>query len=304
MKNPPPDARSVSHLREIQRVFGTAIMRPLTADSRMQARWVDGRPARDVAGSFIKPNDRLESFERLEIYNRQYWFRIINSFYEDFPGLLQLLGERKFHKLTLAYLARHPSRSFDLRNLGSRLEAFLKKEPRWTAPHAALAREIVRLEWAHIVAFDEEALPPLEVDDLLDSDPASLRVRIQPHVTFLACHYPVDEFLLSIRKRTLPQAETSNAVSETVRVEATARVPRPKPEKIWLAVHRSDNSVYYKRLERGAFLIVSALRRGATLQAACEKALSAARGDDSFPEKLQGWFAQWTSFGWLCRRPE
>ncbi len=29
---------------------------------------------------FIKPNDRLTSFERLEIYNRHYWFRVLSAF--------------------------------------------------------------------------------------------------------------------------------------------------------------------------------------------------------------------------------
>ena len=304
MKNPPPDVQSVENLRELQRAFGTAIMRPLRADQQMEPIWLDGRPTSEVAESFIKPNDRLSSFERLEIYNRQYWFRLINSFYEDFPGLLQLLGEEKFHKLTLAYLARHPSRSFDLRNLGSQLELFLQQERLWTAPHDKLALEIVRLEWAHIVAFDEEALPPLEVDDLLDSDPAGLRVRIQPHVSFFACNYAVDDYLLSLRKRTLRQAESSNAVSGPVQVEASLRLARPKRKKIWLAVHRSDNSVYYKRLEQEAYLILSALRRGNTLQEACEEALTVVSGDDSFPEKLQGWFSQWTSFGWMCRLAE
>ena len=49
-----------------------------------------------VADSFIKPNDRLTSFERLEIYNRVYWFRVLDCLYDDYPGLRAVLGERKF----------------------------------------------------------------------------------------------------------------------------------------------------------------------------------------------------------------
>ena len=55
-------------------------------NERMRSVAPDGRPMRTVAGEFIKPNDRLTSFERLEIYNRQYWFRLLSSFAEDFPG--------------------------------------------------------------------------------------------------------------------------------------------------------------------------------------------------------------------------
>ncbi len=73
-----------------------AIFRPLTPRWRMQNGRADGGNGRSEAAEFIKPNDRLSSFERLEIYNRQYWFRLLDCLYEDYPGLLAVLGERRF----------------------------------------------------------------------------------------------------------------------------------------------------------------------------------------------------------------
>ena len=87
----------------------------------MQRRWIDNRDMRIVAGEFIKPNDRLTSLERIEIYNKQYWFRLIDCLYDDYPGLLGVLGKRRFNAMGRAYLEAHPSRSYTLRNLGSRL---------------------------------------------------------------------------------------------------------------------------------------------------------------------------------------
>jgi len=84
---------------------------------------------RKYAARYIKPNDRLTSFERLEIYNRQYWFRVLGSMAEDFPGLRAVLGQRRFENMCRAYLAECPSRSFTLRNLGSRLEVWLRRNP-------------------------------------------------------------------------------------------------------------------------------------------------------------------------------
>ncbi len=75
----------------------------------------------------------------------------------------------------------------------------------------------------------------------------------------------------------------------------------PKPKKTFLAVHRSDSFVYYKRLEPEAWLICSALQKGLPLQAACEQAFLDKKPDPKFPAKLQKWFAQWASFGWFCR---
>jgi hypothetical protein len=52
----------------MQRVMTSALFRPLTSQWGMQKRWIDGGPMKALASEFIKPNDRLSSFERLEIY--------------------------------------------------------------------------------------------------------------------------------------------------------------------------------------------------------------------------------------------
>ena len=150
--------------------MATAVMRPLARDDSMQRKWINGRPTKKIAESFIKPNDRLTSYERLEIYNRQYWFRVRNCFYEDYPGLRAILGDKKFEKLAETYLAKFPSQSYTLRNLGSRLVKFLEANPKLAAPHKQLALDMARLEWAHIEAFDNEALPPLQPADLAGLD--------------------------------------------------------------------------------------------------------------------------------------
>ena len=90
------EVRSRADLLDLQRTMANAIFRPLTPAWRMQNRLPDGKDMGAVAAEFIKPNDRLSSFERLEIYNRQYWFRLLDCLYEDYPGLLAVLGEKRF----------------------------------------------------------------------------------------------------------------------------------------------------------------------------------------------------------------
>jgi hypothetical protein len=300
-KNPRRPDKRAPKLRSIQRAFATGITRPLTPGRNMQPRWTNGESSRKAVAKFIKPNDRLSSFDRLEIYNKQYWFRLLDCFYEDFPGLRRLIGEARFQKMSIAYLTKFPSDSHTLRDLGNRLEKFLKEEPDWIKPHHALARDLVRLEWAHIVAFDGEALPPLEIDDLLGGDPATLRLGIQPCISFLACDYPVDDYILTVRRREEPQGEASNAVSEPAPRKEAEKLKRPTPGKTWLAIHRNDSFVYYKRIEPEAYTILTALQKGLTLQTACERAARLRKGDPDFGATLQKWFAQWASFGWFCR---
>jgi len=181
--------------------MATALFRPLTQDDRMQRTWVDGRAMSKVAESFIKPNDRLSSFERLEIYNRVYWFRVLDCLYDDYPGLRAVLGDERFMKLITAYLTKYPSESFTLRNLGSRLEKFIRDEPKWAYPHQPVALDMVRFEWAQVVAFDDPAHPNIMPDDILDAKPQKLRLGLQPYLTLLQLDYAVDEFLIAVRKK-------------------------------------------------------------------------------------------------------
>ena len=181
--------------------MASAIFRPLTERDGMQPRWMDGRLTKEIAAQFIRPNDRLTSFERLEIYNRVYWFRILDCLYDDYPGLRAILGEKKFMRLATAYLAKYPSSSFTLRNLGQHLESFLREEPRWIAPREELARDMARFEWAQVVAFDDAAEPSITTDDVLDTPPSKLRLRLQPYLSLLELNYAVDKFLLAVKKR-------------------------------------------------------------------------------------------------------
>src|SRR6267378_4030914 len=97
----PKSSRPDSGLEALQRAITGALMKPLNADESMT-------PAnRAVAEKFIKPNDRLTAFERLQIYNQQYWWRLLGAFAEDFRGLRAVLGERKFDKLAIAYVEAH-----------------------------------------------------------------------------------------------------------------------------------------------------------------------------------------------------
>src|ERR1700728_98918 len=104
------------NLLELQRRMAEDVRRPLTAEFAMQQQTEEALSISRLAEGYVKPNDRLTSFERLEIYNRQYWFRVIAAVSEDFPALTAVLGQERFDSLVLAYLRENPSTSFSLRN--------------------------------------------------------------------------------------------------------------------------------------------------------------------------------------------
>ena len=287
-------------LAALQRTMARAVMQPLSATERMQNRAPDGKSMRAYASRFIKPNDRLTSFERLEIYNRQYWFRLLSSMIEDFPGLRAVLGDKRFEAMSKAYLVDCPSRSFTLRNLGARLESWLRKHPRWAGPKHALAVDIARLEWADIEAFDSAAEPVLRPENLGGDAGANLRLKLQPYVRLLDLKYPVDDLLLEVRKEEDEDTDfASNAFQERHKRKRVQAVAKLKPGAIFLAVHRVDDSVYFRRVEREEFTILSALRAGKTLGQAIEAAFKKSPLQDR-ATALQGWFQNWSTLGWFC----
>ena len=312
---PAPDARSRAGLRRLQQWMAASVMEPLAADGGMRRRRKDGSSMAAHAARVIQPNDRLTAFARLEIYNVQYWLRLLASLREDFPILEAVLGEAAFARLARAYLEQHPSRSFTLRNLGARLEAFVRREPRWLGQgqRARFARDVLRFEWAQVVAFDGEARPTPTPAQLAAAAPARLRLRLQPYLSLLALAYPVDTFVERFQQERDQEERLRSAASQAMEPVAPSRrarrpVPLPKPQATFLAVHRVDHLLYVKRLEPEAFRLLSALERGLPLARACAAAFpalprAAARREAELARRavfLQENFRLWAELGWLA----
>ena len=281
-------------LAELQQRAASAIMAPLTASDDMAAKW------RREADTLIKPNSRLAPLERLQIYSRSYWFRVLDCLYDDFPGLCAALGRRAFNRLSRAYLTERPSESFSLRNLGEGLEQWLRAHPEFAGPHFDLALDMVRLEWAHIEAFDGEARKPLGPEDLLELGP-ELRLGLQPHLTLLELKYPVDDLRIAVNEKLEEHDSASNAVAQRDQHSTVRRYRRLKPQPIHLAVYRAEDFVWYRRLEADEYRLLEALRQGLPIGEALEMATQgSAIGEERLGAAVEEWFAGWARMGWLC----
>jgi hypothetical protein len=290
-------------LAEWQRALFAAVTRPLAAGDRAQTKWFDGTPSAKAVAKLIKPSKTLQPLERVEIYNRMYWFRLLECIATDFPGLRALLGDERFWKLAEAYLRAHPSHSFTLRNLGAKLPGFVTRELTWTKPHTKAARDLARFEWAQIVAFDEARRTPLTKKKLAELNPETLRLRVQPYLTLLTCHHAVDEYVLALKDDRALRAEASNAVTERSAERKKAKVALTRSPALHVVVHRADNQLYYKRLEPEAARLLRALAAGETLPEACGAAfVRTTLSPKEQAEKIQGWFSLWMRLGWLCVR--
>ena len=286
-------------LLELQRRMAEDVRRPLTADFEMQETTDDGASVGAIAASYISPNNRLSSFERLEIYNRQYWFRLISAVSEDFPTLSALLGQHRFDSLLLAYLNENPSTSWTLRDLGAKLPRFLEAHAEFAGRRHRLAVDVARLEWAYVDAFDRKHRTPLATEEAQRIGPES-KLSLQPHLQLLELSYPVDSLVLAVKKHTPETEIVSNAANLRV-AQTRPTLPAMRQERVWLAVHRFEDSVYYRRVDRETFLLLSALRSGASVSEAVTLAFEKTKlNGEEQANVLRESFAHASQLGWFC----
>lgn len=276
----PPELNLLALQRDLMR----ALREPVFGESRAATplepspRTASADFAR-TAHAHIRPSAALAPVERLELYHRQYWYRLLDSLAEDFPALRRVLGERHFWRLAEAYLEATPSRSYTLRHLGDRLADFLETNPRLAGQHAVHAIELARLEYALCEAFEAAELPPVP-PDLLGEGPLGL----QPHLKLLALRTPADELW-----RHDPPA---------IRPDDFPGRPAAAPA-FFVAVFRLQFQLHLERLEPAAFQLLRAIAAAGALDEAFR--LARISSDPHSLMRVRGWFHHWTGQGWLCR---
>jgi hypothetical protein len=169
-----------------------------------------------------------------------------------------------------------------------------------------MALDMVRLEWADIEAFDAAEYPVLSQAELagLGEDPV---FHLQPNLQLLELAYPVDELLLKVRETEEPETDISSNVVMMDHSESAPRkdIPLPKAKKVFLAVHRQENIVYFKRLKPEGFALLRAIQQGQPLSQAIETSVNwSGKKLERVMEQLHDWFANWSQLGWFCHPPE
>ena len=161
-------------LTELQTWMAAAIQSP---DPRMPAD----------SASRLTASSTLSSEERLGIYLNDYWPRCLDSLKEDFPLLLDHLGEIRFSETMRAYVQARPSTSFTLFHLPEALSDFMHDT--YHAEDRAYVLRLVAYEWAKARAYFAEQAPvfcPHHLSKSAQADLPDTPLQLQPHVSLVS----------------------------------------------------------------------------------------------------------------------
>lgn len=264
-------------LLSLQQRFAAALREPLWGESRA-ATELAPHPVgpsddfRRTARELVLPSRTLAAAERLELYHRQYWYRLLDSLAEDFPSLRARLGEATFWGLLEAYLERHAPRTAALRHLGAGLADFLAGQG-GVPLHAV---ELARLEYALCVAFDAAERPAVAPDALAHGP-----LALQPHVQRFAFRTGADS---AWRRPRRASSEPTPAASRFV------------------VVYRLGDLPQVERVPVAAYRLLEAIDATRSLELALEQLVTGpGRGRGLDPERVRGWFSTWAARRWFCR---
>lgn len=273
----------MSALLDLQRRFADALLEPLSGENRALAELPAG--AADASEEFNRTADALlrsteavHARERLELYHRQYWWRLLDSITEDFTRVRDLLGKDAFLRALEAYLIARPPTCWTLRQAGAGFAEFLRSEVGLPPALRPWAAALAEFEYAHMQVFEAPRLPePTDAD--LGSGAA---LTLQPDVVLIETDLPISRFL-------------SGKLGSEAMANTVPGAPRRQLHAVWRS---SAHSLRAQREPVSLLPLLRRLKRGGTLAEIIADTRPLPR-----PALIEAAFARWRSLGWLALSP-
>jgi hypothetical protein len=278
------------NLDQIQRWMQAVLMHPAGAEEGVAS--APAREAIDVAPEqaehVVTRSRALSGLERLAIYNRAYYARLLDCLRESYPVLCHALGEDAFGSFAIDYLQKYPSHSYTLNDLGANFPRYLRDSrpadepgPGW--PDFLI--DLATLEWTYSEVFDgpgvegRRLLRPEGLRKIPRARWPQARLVPVPCLRVVALHYPVHAYYTAVRRK--KEAEL------------------PDPAETLLAVTRRRYIVRRYELTRPQYTLLETILDRQSVGEAIQRAAEVAGGGDDFAAVLTKWFRDWTAEGFF-----
>jgi hypothetical protein len=240
----------VQNLRSLQKQFKSVVQHALNPSG--QVRWVRNTPP-------------VPTLERISVYRNAYRIRLVESMEEDFPEVLQILGQSEFEKLTFAYLDRYPSRYWTLARVGENFARFIRSST-WVEQFPYLA-DLAKFEWLHIECSRALLSPPADFSHFSKipiQEQMGMSLVLGRTVRFFSAPWDIPHLI-----------ESGQPVFQSVRT----------------VIYQSKSSIHHQILSRGEWNFLRKIQRTQTI----ESLLNSLSDSDTL--RFSQWLADWTREG-------
>lgn len=276
MLQPPPN------LHQLQRWFGSIITNRIDSANRINPHTPSGGSIYEEAAEYIAPSHSLKSWQRMEIYNQQYWWRLLRILQETLPLTTRLFGYRDFNQtIAMPYLERYLPDDWSLNTLGERLPEWLSQY--YHDEDKELIFNAVAVDLAFNRGFFAHHYSPLKMDEVDIDFLLEKPLALQPSITLFALPYD----LFSFRAEIIEQENGDYYLDH----------PFPLLERnpSFFAVFRDHFcDMKWDHLDPDEFFILSQFEKGKSLEEACEPL-----SEETIQNKLTDWFKVWTIDEWI-----
>jgi len=283
------DAKVPLALKELQIWFGAIISRPIDENNQMNPLSPKGIPMDQEASTYIVPSPTLKPAERIQIYNQQYWWRLMGILQDIFPTLLRLFGSFEFNQvIATPYLDKYPPQHWSLNKLGDRLVNWIEEE--YHAKDKQVVHELAKIDWAFNDQFFTAHYPPLDAskaenpDDLLHQP-----MTLQPHVHL----FTLERDFFALREEFLKHPAEYWVENDFPKL--------PPKEKCTFVLYRnSHQSSEVKKVTFAELHFLSQFESAKTIDQACQWLEEQPNAVcEEAAAHLQEWLQSWTLRQWI-----
>ncbi|MDA3961639.1 MAG: putative DNA-binding domain-containing protein [Planctomycetota bacterium] len=277
------DVTPPEELRDLERCFAASIQTPLQIDADGYAYQTEHYNAATVASMCDGP--MLGGTERLQVYNQQYWFRLLTIMQKEFPLTRRRLGLLSFNRMVTAYLTRYPSRHPELHHLSNDLEQFLAEDHQWNTP---ALRQAAHLDRLHIEIFFAIEHQDFDGASLSDENLQALLTRPLP---FQSAWHRYHEDSNNVEQRRIAHAHPDDDS------------PLIKQRKVahWVIYRSRRGKVVEHALDPLQDRLLAQLGNGVALGDACSELQNTCTQAElsRLGREIAVWFHDWARLGWF-----
>lgn len=269
-------SRSASLFAE-QSWFGEAITQPLNTDLGKKGD----------AEVWLRGNGAMPPLARLQVYHKQYWYRLITVMQFDYACTVHILGLDRYNAWVMRYLIAHPPDSPYLNDLDRRFLPYLQAH--YHEADRLLVLEAAAYDRAFARAFEgaEGDKAGLAKRAAKPKGLMNARLRLAGHVTALQLTHDWSAYRQAV-----------------IDDESLTRVVEPpQPKSLSCVIYRHDFTLYEKEMPTVAVAVLAAWNEPANLSELFDRLSENPAWGEAEAAELEAhaseWFADFIAKGWV-----